>query len=664
MQKTPQAASTRNIANDKHPAFCFFDKAKQSLQHPLSSFARAIKHISFERSHSIFLMVSFVLPISLAACSTLNTAPATETITTDKATTADKPPVTETTTTDKAPSGKPDASSVVAFTAPTRGSAYITLSPTLNISGTAADGDGVKQVIWSTDKGGSGIASGTTSWRVKGIALQAGSNVITVTAHDMKGNATVAILNVTYDTSPRVSGSTQIPTPGGADLFRYPYLQSESATQIKVLWATNTTATGKLKYKKLTDKAWATVSSTKKTYTATKTGLAKNFTQHKVVLNSLTPGTKYVYSITQKGRVLARNVPFKTMPASSNPVNFVVFGDSGTEYSQPRDVRNAIIKKDRKGNLVYPHDFIIGVGDLAYYGGSFKEFNSRFFDQLSGKRDRGDGLNSILATRPFFGSLGNHEYADDDSGATLPTGYLESFSLPVMSGMPTKDAERYYSFDAGDTHFVIVDSMKFAGRNIRMNEMLSWLDTDLGNSSKKWKLVFFHHSIFSNGPHGTWGDMRENQLMKAKMVPILQNHGVQLVMFGHDHFYQRSKPLSVNSSGDIVRDANKNIIETNGIVYVCTGNGGASLADRNEQPSTPGSPLWRKQVNEYYEGYDFVAYRNGAPVLFDDPERGNDAPTTPVNRWGFTHVTATRNALTVTAYNYDGEIMDQFTINR
>ena len=157
--------------------------------------------------------------------------------------------------------------------------------------------------------------------------------------------------------------------------------------------------------------------------------------------------------------------------------------------------------------------------------------------------------------------------------------------------------------------------------------------------------------------------MSENQLMKAKMVPILQKYGVKMAMFGHDHFYQRSKPLTVNRNGDIVRDGNKNIIEK-GIVYVCTGNGGASLADRNEQPSKPGSRLWHEQVKAYYEGYDFVAYRNGEPVLFDDPERGNDAPKLPVNRWGFTHVTVASNALTVTAYNTDGVIMDQFTINQ
>lgn len=612
-------------------------------------------------TRSILFITGFtvLLPISLAACSALNITSATEAATINNTSVAKSSTRNRTSR-----SGKPDASSVVSFTSPTKGSAYVTQKSTLNISGTASDRDGVKRVTWSTDKGGKGTATGTNKWRAKGISLKAGSNVITVSAHDKKGNSTIAILSVRYDTTKSISRNIRIPASGGTDLFRYPYLQSASASQIKVLWATNSTATGKLKYKKLTGKNWSSISSKTKTYKATQTKLAKNFTQHEVVLNSLSPGTNYVYSIFQKDKVLARNVPFKTMPASSSPVNFIVLGDSGTQYSQPREVRDAIIKKNQKGNLQYPHDFIIGVGDLAYYGGSYSEFNSRFFDQLSGKRDRKDGLNSILATRPFFGSLGNHEYADDDSGATLPTGYLESFSLPVMPGIPAKDAERYYSFDSGDAHFVIIDSMKFAGRKIRLSKMLSWLDSDLGKSKKKWKLVFFHHSIFSHGPHGTWGDMSENQLMKAKMVPIFQDHGVQLVMFGHDHFYQRSKPLTVNSSGDIVRDSNKNIIETNGIVYVCAGNGGASLANRNEQPSKPGSALWKQQMKEYYEGYDFVAYRNGEPVLFDDPERGNDAPTKPVNRWGFAHVTAAHNALTVTAYNTDGVIMDQFTINQ
>ena len=60
---------------------------------------------------------------------------------------------------------------------------------------------GVTQVTWSNDRGGSGTASGTTSWSVSGIVLQSGDNVITVTARDAANNSGTDILTVTYTPS-------------------------------------------------------------------------------------------------------------------------------------------------------------------------------------------------------------------------------------------------------------------------------------------------------------------------------------------------------------------------------------------------------------------------------------------------------------------------------
>lgn len=125
--------------------------------------------------------------------------------------------------------------------------------------------------------------------------------------------------------------------------------------------------------------------------------------------------------------------------------------------------------------------------------------------------------NIILATRPFFASLGNHEYAN--SKQTLPSGYLSSFDLPIHSSIPLEDRERYYSFDSRNAHFVILDTMKFSDNaseeiDTRLADMLTWLSADLAATSKKWKLVFFHHAVFSNGGHGTYGDIGENRSMR------------------------------------------------------------------------------------------------------------------------------------------------------
>src|SRR5256712_809344 len=85
----------------------------------------------------------------------------------------------------------------VTITTPTTNPTFSTSSPTLTLGGTASDTVGVTQVTWANDRGGSGTATGTTSWTASGIALQVGVNVLTVTARDAAANIATASLTVT-----------------------------------------------------------------------------------------------------------------------------------------------------------------------------------------------------------------------------------------------------------------------------------------------------------------------------------------------------------------------------------------------------------------------------------------------------------------------------------
>jgi len=91
----------------------------------------------------------------------------------------------------------------VAITTPTSGSTYSTTGTTINLAGTASDDVGVTSVTWSNSTGGSGTATGTTSWTANGVAVTAGLNTITVTSHDAFGNVGTDTLTVTVS-----SGST------------------------------------------------------------------------------------------------------------------------------------------------------------------------------------------------------------------------------------------------------------------------------------------------------------------------------------------------------------------------------------------------------------------------------------------------------------------------
>ncbi len=91
----------------------------------------------------------------------------------------------------------------VTITSPTANATYTTGSLSLTLGGTASDNVGVTRVTWANSRGGSGTATGTTSWMASGIALQAGTNVLTVTAWDAAGNTKTASLAVTLsDTTP------------------------------------------------------------------------------------------------------------------------------------------------------------------------------------------------------------------------------------------------------------------------------------------------------------------------------------------------------------------------------------------------------------------------------------------------------------------------------
>src|SRR5207249_362603 len=103
--------------------------------------------------------------------------------------------------------GTDTAPPTVSITTPTSSSTYSTSTSPLALGGTASDNVGVTQVTWANSRGGSGTASGTTSWTASGIILQLGTNVLTVTARDASGNIATASLTVTVSdtTAPTVA---------------------------------------------------------------------------------------------------------------------------------------------------------------------------------------------------------------------------------------------------------------------------------------------------------------------------------------------------------------------------------------------------------------------------------------------------------------------------
>ncbi len=175
-----------------------------------------------------------------------------------------------------------------------------------------------------------------------------------------------------------------------------------------------------------------------------------------------------------------------------------------------------------------PPDLWLMLGDNAYYDGTDAQYQAAVFEMYRRQ----------LSASVLWPSLGNHDtHSVDPVAETGP--YFDSFTLPrsgEAGGIPS-ETEKYYSFDYGPIHFVALDSC-LSSRS-PSGPMLSWLEQDLAASSADWLVAFWHHSPYTKGSHdsdteGTLIEMRENAL------PILEEYGVDLVLGGHSHGYERS----------------------------------------------------------------------------------------------------------------------------
>jgi 3',5'-cyclic AMP phosphodiesterase CpdA len=95
------------------------------------------------------------------------------------------------------------------------------------------------------------------------------------------------------------------------------------------------------------------------------------------------------------------------------------------------------------------------------------------------------------------------------------------------------NGERYFSFKAprGSVRFYALDS------NYMDKTQLTWLEKELSASESGWKIAFFHHPLYSSGEkHGS------DTVLREQLEPLFQKYGVDLVLTGHEHFYERLKP--------------------------------------------------------------------------------------------------------------------------
>jgi predicted phosphodiesterase len=218
------------------------------------------------------------------------------------------------------------------------------------------------------------------------------------------------------------------------------------------------------------------------------------------------PSTRrFQFSIVTLSVVLAAGlfaeVPL-TLPNQPDSLKFGVIGDTGTGDKHQFAVAKQLI--DFRNQFKY--EFVVMMGDNTYGGESARDFERRFEEPYKPLIDAGV---------KFYAALGNHD-----------TPNQRNYKLFNMGG------KQYYSFRPKlGVRFFALDS------NYMSPEQLTWLENELKASGSDWKIAFFHHPLYSSGGrHGSDAALRD------QLEPLFIKYSVDVVLSGHDHFYERLKP--------------------------------------------------------------------------------------------------------------------------
>jgi len=253
--------------------------------------------------------------------------------------------------------------------------------------------------------------------------------------------------------------------------------------------------------------------------------------------------------------------------AAQTQVGFLAVGDYGVGGS--REVAVGLAMKRFEARR--PAGWLVTLGDNDY-GESPARFRSSWQQAFGWARRSGLRVGGVL---------GNHDYLVGRG----------SYELRTL-GMPG----RYYTRRLGDgVQLFFLDSNRITAGET------AWLERQLSESTATWKIALFHHPPYSCGEHaGNTGVVRS-------WVPLFERHGVQLVLSGHDHDYQRFQPR-------------------NGVTYVVDGGGGASLYRLHRCPRS--YPPSARRFSDY----------------------------------GFLYVSATDQKLDVSAVDLRGHVRDRFAL--
>lgn len=384
-------------------------------------------------------------------------------------------------------------------------------------------------------------------------------------------------------------------------IVRGPYLQSPTTQSIKIKWRTDVPTTSNV-----------TVGLQQGNFTLAY-GDSTLTTDHTVPVTGLDPNTTYYYSVNAPGNVLSGpEYRFKTfLPAGSTDAFRVwAIGDFGKGNVEQQQVRDAFINYSANKKP----DFWLWLGDNAYPDGTDQQYQDYVFDGVNGYKN-------VMTWLPFLPAPGNHDYnsVSPITSSQPPLQHtgpyydmVDVYKQGEAGGVPSGH-ELFYSYNYGNVHFISLNSElgslynashDWIGVNLFSefdgSPMMTWLEQDLQANTQLWTVVYFHQPPYTDGSHDSeafWEVYMK--AMREHFTPVLEQYGVDLVLCGHSHVYERSylmkglygdlstfnPSMILQSTGGSDATGGNYIkytdgpIANQGTVYVVNGNSGSKETD-------------------------------------------------------------------------------------
>jgi MYXO-CTERM domain-containing protein len=253
---------------------------------------------------------------------------------------------------------------------------------------------------------------------------------------------------------------------------------------------------------------------------------------HQAQITGLTPGTTYHYRCGTGGD-WSSDSTFGTA-SNTGSYRYAAYGDSRSDDAARALVRAAVQARQPA--------FSVHTGDFVAHGNVQSQWDTWF-----------STMEPLLAVSPLMGAIGNHE--------ELAPNYYAQFAFPSHTPATAVEGEAYYSFNYDTTHFIALSTEHDPKVGDPQHD---WLKQDLIQAAKdpaiRWIVAFAHRPPYSSGTHGN------NTAVQQAWSRLFESLGVDVTFWGHDHTYERSKPLFQGQT-----------VSKGGVVYIVTGGAGAPL---------------------------------------------------------------------------------------